>query len=135
MMSMKTLNMLVLTLIVSTAVFLFSMNLFIQDIFAYYREVKHVSGHLAVDKGDAYGPYPYGVNTYYTVYLDSVSPEPGLYIGYINANTHEGVAYYKYPGQYIHLPRDGADYYATYINTDPNTVAVDYTGRIITVIT
>lgn len=101
---------------------------------AYWKETEYVSGTLGVDEGHAYVPYPYGVNLYYTVYLDSVTPEPGLYIGYLNAATGIGEAWYKYPGGYVNLPHDGADYYAVYINTDPNTMTVTYTGRIVTLI-
>jgi hypothetical protein len=116
------------------AVTLFIAFVTVPQTVAYYEETEYVSGTLGVDEGDAYGPYPYDVHMYYTVYLDSVTPEPGVYIGYINAATGAGYAEYKGPGGHIGIPHDGAEYYAVYINTFPNTRTVTYTGRIVTFI-
>ncbi|MGB9778425.1 MAG: hypothetical protein ACPLW8_03380 [Candidatus Bathyarchaeales archaeon] len=114
------------------AVALFIAFVIVPQVVAYYEETEYVYGTLAVNEGHMYGPYEYYANVYYTIYLDSVTPEPGLYIGYVNAATGSGYAEYKYPGGHIGIPHDGADYYALYLNYYPNDEAVTYTGRIVT---
>jgi len=52
---------------------------------AYWRWTDYVCGTLQVDEGDGYGPMSCSGNMYITIYLDSVTPEPGLYIGWVNA--------------------------------------------------
>lgn len=119
----------------ATAVLLTAFATILQAV-AYRRWTDYVSGTLQVDEGDGYGPMGYSGNMYITMYLDSVTPEPGLYIGWLNAVNGSGTLYYRSPGasSAVSCPRDGAVYYAVYFNTYPNTETVDYAGCIVTVI-
>lgn len=96
-----------------------------------YTVIKYVSGTLDAPPpwdGDRYGPYTFLAME---IWLDSVSPEPGLYVGFQLVGDPIIYTWYIYPGDRVVVTQDGTQqFYAWYINDDPNTQAVTYTGRI-----